>query len=313
MDRTKTLKLLKSLGISQEEEVSLTLNEVARQLESFNKVINIQPLIDSLNTLKQDFETKTTELVTNLDSKQSELNNLIKENDLKNETQISELTAEIAVLSARKIEIPDFAKQIKNTESKLTAMIDTAKILDSLQDEKEDEVLQGQFANFEKQIKDLKLQIQSHGGGSMNRQITVANVDFLKRYTDINLKAGSNIILSYSNNDTTKRTDLTISSSGGGGSVGGTVRQIQTLTVSSAIGTVSGTDQVYLANGGIQITMPDATASDTNLYTIKNIGVSSILINTVSAQTIDGQSTIIMPVRYTSIDLISDSANWEIT
>ncbi len=225
-------------------------------------------------------------------------------------TSIVELKNEIQKLQEP---LPDFGKQIKDVEIKLKAMIDTAKLLDSLQDEKEKEELQKQFVNFATEIKKIKLDFQLRGGGSMNRQITVANVDFLKRYTDINLIAGTNITLTYSNNDTTKRTDLRINSAGGGGSVSGTVRQIQTLTVSSAIGTLAGTDQVYLVNGGIQITLPDATANDTNLYTIKNVGTSSVLVNTVSAQTIDGQSTVVMPVQFTSIDLISDSVNWEIT
>ena len=66
-------------------------------------------------------------------------------------------------------------------------------------------------------------------------------------------------------------------------------------------------------NGTLTLTMPDATAGNTNLYTVKNVGSGVVTINTTSAQTIDGSSTIVMPVQFTSVDLISDTANWVIT
>jgi hypothetical protein len=54
-------------------------------------------------------------------------------------------------------------------------------------------------------------------------------------------------------------------------------------------------------------------AGNTNLYTIKNIGTSSVIIIPDGAETIDTQANIIMPVQFTSVDLISDSSNWNIT
>ena len=54
-----------------------------------------------------------------------------------------------------------------------------------------------------------------HGGGNANRNITVGgNSSTLSRYTDINIIAGSGASLSYVNNDTTKRLDLTITATG---------------------------------------------------------------------------------------------------
>ncbi len=143
----------------------------------------------------------------------------------------------------------------------------------------------------------------------MNRQIYINGADFLKKYTDYNIKAGSNVTITYVDNNATKKVDVTFSATGGGGSVGGTVRQIQTVGVSSTIGSLAGTDQVYLLNQGVQIVLP-TPVGDTNLYTIKNVSNSSILV----VGTIDDDATgVIMPVKYTSIDLISNNVSWDIT
>ena len=146
------------------------------------------------------------------------------------------------------------------------------------------------------------------GGGAMNRQNFIGGVDPLTKYTDINWKAGAGTTLTYANNDTTKKVDITITGSAGSG----ITRQIQTTTISSVMAGLSGVDQVTLANGGVAITLPTAI-SDTSLYTIKNIGVSSVLVATTGGETIDGNANIIMPIQYTSVDLISDGSNWGIT
>jgi hypothetical protein len=144
----------------------------------------------------------------------------------------------------------------------------------------------------------------------MNRQILIGGVDPLTRYTDINLKSGSNVTITYVNNNTTKKVDVTISSTGGGG--GGTVRSINNVSVDTAAGSTSGTDYVYLCSGTMTLTLPDAT-TNTNLYTVKNVGTGMIIINTTSSQTIDGGLTALLRVQYTSVDLISDTANWNVT
>lgn len=64
----------------------------------------------------------------------------------------------------------------------------------------------------------------SKGGGSQNRKITLNSVDPLTRYTDFNLIAGSVMGFSYANDDVNKRVNITLSSSGGGGS--GTVTSV---------------------------------------------------------------------------------------
>jgi len=147
------------------------------------------------------------------------------------------------------------------------------------------------------------------GGGNANRNILVGNnPSTLGRYTDLNLKAGTNITLSYTNNDNLKTTDLTITSSGGAG----TNRNISTVSVSSVVAAVASTDYVIIAGDGIKLTLPTAV-SNTNGYTFKNKAASSVLVVADGAETIDGSASILMPTQYTAVDLISDNANWHVT
>jgi hypothetical protein len=165
-----------------------------------------------------------------------------------------------------------------------------------------------------KKFPELRTEIMSRlserGSGNMNRNIAIGgNTSVLSKFTDINLKAGPNVTITYSNNQATKYTDITISATGGGGSVGGVVRSINTVNTSQTMGNTAGTDYVYLCNAGIKIDLPTASMN-TNLYTVKNVSNSSVLI----AGTIDGDvNGIIMPVQYTSVDLISNDTDWNIT
>ena len=128
-----------------------------------------------------------------------------------------------------------------------------------------------------------------------------------QRYTDLNIRPGTNITLSYQNNDNLKTTDVTISAAGGG-----TGRSISTVTVSSVLADTASTDIVVIAGAGIKLTMPTAVGND-NLYTIKNKSTSSILVDGDGSETIDGDANIILATQYVSVDLISDNANWHIT
>lgn len=62
------------------------------------------------------------------------------------------------------------------------------------------------------------LNVYKRGGGQANRNIQVDGVNVLTPWTDINLKSGSNASITATPNNTTHYTDITISSSGGGGS-----------------------------------------------------------------------------------------------
>ena len=168
---------------------------------------------------------------------------------------------------------------------------------------------QGALESIEKLRRDLMSRLANVGGGNANRNILVnSNPSVLGRYTDLNIKPGSNITLSYTNNDTLKTTDLTITGTG----AGGLTRSIATTSVSSVVGAVASTDYVVIASAGVKITLPTAVGNS-NLYTIKNTAASSVLVAADGAETIDGTNTILLSTQYTAVDLNSDSANWHIT
>ncbi len=80
-------------------------------------------------------------------------------------------------------------------------------------DAKAEEIIKKLTDEIKKVEKEFIFKLSQVGGGSMNRQIRVNGVDYLTKYTDINL-IGS--ITAVSNN-TTKRVDITFAGSSGGG------------------------------------------------------------------------------------------------
>lgn len=91
----------------------------------------------------------------------------------------------------------------------------------------------------------------------------------------------------------------------------GNITTISSVSVNTAAGSTAYTDYVYLASGTINVTMPTAVGN-TARYTIKNVGVGTVTINTTGGETIDGSLTAPLPVQYTSLDLVSDGTNWNI-
>ena len=148
------------------------------------------------------------------------------------------------------------------------------------------------------------------GNGNMNRNIAVAgNQSVLSMFTDINLKPGAGVTITYAPNLATNFTDITIAATGGGG---GITRQINNVSTPTVMDGTPGIDQVYLVSGTTTVTLPTAVGNE-NLYTVKNVGLGTVTVNTTGAETVDNDATVIMPVRYTSVDLISDGSNWNIT
>lgn len=100
----------------------------------------------------------------------------------------------------------------------------------------------------------------------------------------------------------------TWSASGGSG----IVRQTSIVSISSTFGAVAKTDYVAFANVGIALTLPTAIGN-VNLYTVKNVSSSSVVVLTTGGQTIDGSTNALLPVINQSIDFLSDNANWNVT
>lgn len=291
-----------------------TLDEVGKKINEVKKKIDFQPILDAVSNLKREIETNDAQQKKELDNRlislKAELITADKDNikgikDIRDEIQ--NIQTQIAdILSRKPAEIPDFAKQIRETETRMTDFINKIERYN-------DTDLQKEVDDLEKELKKLRAElltrINDRGGGNMNRNIAVGgNTSVLSKYTDVNIKPGSNITLTYSNNNASKYLDLTIASSGGAG----TSRSISTVAVSSVAAATAATDIVILASAGIKITLPTALGNN-NLYTIKNVGSSSIMIVGTGGETIDTAPNIIMPVQFTSVDLISDNINWNIT
>lgn len=163
---------------------------------------------------------------------------------------------------------------------------------------------------LEKLERDILSRFATFGGGNMNRNIAVGgNQSVLSMFTDINFKAGSGVTITYAPNLTTGFTDITIAANGTGT---GIVREINSVAVPTVMGNTAGTDYVYLVSGTTTMTLPTAVGNE-NLYTVKNVGNGVITIDTTGGQTIDNEATISMATRYTSVDIISDGSNWNIT
>ena len=301
-----------------------TLDDVNSQLDKFRKRIDLTPFIESLNKLKENLDKKEDEIEEKLESKSEELKSLLQNSDTFNQGRVSELEDEIEELEK------DVEELKKPEEDRITPVIEgmsnlEKRFIKSLKDEKDK--LVGDIAGVKlssetdltkevntllDKIDSLRMDMFSRlsrvGGGNANRQIFIGGADPLTRYTDINLKAGSGITLSYANNDATKKVDITFVSSGGAG----TTRSVTNTAVSSMVGSVTGTDYVVICTDGVAITLPPASGN-TNLYTIKNVAASSIAVLPNGAETIDADPNIILSTQYTAVDLISDGTNWNIT
>jgi hypothetical protein len=304
-----------------------TLDEVNNKLNSFKKNVDLKPLIEAVDKIKADFDAELGSLIDQFNEKSQQLADLSKSTGKEVSDQLPSIVSDISdlrsqilsvigtsnnTLGSLREEIKPFYKIESNLNKKLEDLKQEITDLDDrdlLNDEEKEKEIGDLKTLINKNRNELLNVIANKGGGSMNRKITFNGVDYLTRYTDINYKSGGTVSYTIRNNDQTKMVDVTISATGGSG---GSVREIDSVSINTLAGSTSGTDYAYLVSGTTQITLPTAI-SNTNLYTIKNVGTGVVTVATTSAQTIDGNLTITMPVQFTSIDLISDSANWNIT
>ena len=86
------------------------------------------------------------------------------------------------------------------------------------------------------------------------------------------------------------------------------------ISISASATAANGYNQLYtyLVSGTSTLTLPTAV-NNGNMYTVKNVGTGTVTIATTSSQTIDGSTSAVMKVRYTSLTLVSDGANWNVT
>lgn len=97
----------------------------------------------------------------------------------------------------------------------------------------------------------------------------------------------------------------------------GTLKSIQNLSTQTGNYNVSLTDSVILVNansGAVTISLPTAIGNNGFHLTVKKLNSSTNLVNITpyGTQTIDGLSPVSLLTQYTSLDIISDGANWNI-
>lgn len=300
-----------------------TIDDVYNQLEKFKKKLDFKSMLEALDNLETTLDQKIKGVTGLLNQETISLKELLTQRDEVSNEKIASVASNIGLLKnqldklteQKNTEIAELKKQTNDFETETNKTFKNIQV--NLIKLETDSTLSDQIRtlgeNSDTLRRELINRINHIGGGNMNRNIAIGgNTSVLSRYTDINIKAGANVTLTYSNNNTTKYLDLTIGSSGGGGSVGGTVRSINNISSSQTAGATAGTDFVYIATAGVALTLPTA-AANTNLYTVKNTAASSILIATTGGETIDTQANLILATQYTSVDLISDGTNWEIT
>lgn len=293
----------------EEKIVVPTLDKVNEEFDGFRKKIDFAPLTDAFEKLKTDIDNRENTSKQDLQTQLDTLKQQASDSRGLNKDRLAEISDNIvkvqekltAIANKKSQPIPDFAKQIADTENRLKELIDT--------DKYDDTEVKKTIIELEKSALQLRQDFNNRGGGSMNRKVTFNGVDYLTKYTDINYKAGTNVTFTVANNNQTKQVDVTISATGGGGG-GGITRSINNTAISLTAGNASTTDYVYICSGTLTITMPTA-AGNSNLYTIKNVGAGIVTVS--ASDTIDGSPTAIMPIQYTSIDLVSNSAAWVIT
>lgn len=72
------------------------------------------------------------------------------------------------------------------------------------------------------------------------------------------------------------------------------------------------TDSYIKCASATTLTLPTAVGNLLR-YVIKNTSTGSVVIGTTSSQTIDGISTYTLSVQYSSVEIWSDGANWNIS
>jgi hypothetical protein len=82
-------------------------------------------------------------------------------------------------------------------------------------------------------------------------------------------------------------------------------------------GTITTEDTMLVTTGGVTITLPDASTvgSGSVVYIKDRDGSASgdpITVDTQSAQTIDGLSSLLMDTDHESVTFLSDGSNWSV-
>lgn len=319
-------KLKKGL---KEKIQAKTLDDVNGQLRRVKESMNLEPLLAAIKDIDKNFDSRIKEVATALAEEVSRFDELSKTEREENTGKLAESSGlvesfkfELETLKTQKDkEMGDIIETLKGIPSlradNETTFNEIKTRLDALEvpEEEGPDLISPLKQEIEMVRTDLISRIKENHGDHANRNIAIGgNTSVLSRYTDINLKAGPNTTITYAYNDVTKYTDITLAATGGGGgSVTGIIRSVNNVAVNTAAGAVPGTDYVYLCGATLNLTLPTSIGNN-NLYTVKNTGAGIVTVLPTGAETIDGSANVILPIQWTSVDLISNnSGNWDIT
>lgn len=98
----------------------------------------------------------------------------------------------------------------------------------------------------------------------------------------------------------------------GSTTIGSSDRPVILVSINTVALAVTNTEYIYLIQNPVTLTLLTAIGN-TNKYNIKNVSSGTVTIATYSSQTIDDTpSSIQLPVKYSSLTLVSNGTNWVI-
>src|SRR3990167_1911071 len=211
-------------GLKQKIEAT-TLGEMNRQLEKLKKSLDFAPLFKSIEEIEKTLDEKIKQTSILVNNELGNLRTSLQHGDSALSSTVSELRKELESLKVQRMEIATLRERL-NTIPDVRQSIETAvaKIQIAMEeDEKHDEKeMEDMMQKCKEEVNKLRTELMSRmnnlpHGGNANRDIKIGGVSVLDLFTDINLKAGTNVTISYSKNQTTKYTDITFAATGGSG------------------------------------------------------------------------------------------------
>lgn len=256
MNRKQKLKKLLSRRVKEEPKKP---SQVVRKL-------NVSPLISVVEKVQRDVGANKNILSYMFDQKVDEVKGSFEKNVMRNREQLLTLLED---LNSVRGDVNLFNKSVEFIKSEQVGLRKLHEDLDNIQETIEfllEDTTAEDVRELTKALKELQEDIyfrinrvQQEGGGNMNRQVTIADVDVLTKYTDINFVAGSGMAITAASDNTTKKTDITFTVSGAGGTA--TETPVGTVDDSNVTFTVSNTPLYINMNGAIYYTGTGGFAS----------------------------------------------------
>ena len=245
------LKILHKL--SPDDAMGVTLGQAVKQIETFNKIINIQPVLDAVSNIEKAYSKKTDDLSKEVISEIAELKGLLQKEIRENaDKQIEEIKSSLSGFASTK-DVSLIKESFKERLFKVSKIQDS---VDTLSEDfkilkKGEEIIKLQEA-LDELRKDLISRMSNLGGGAPNQQINVNSSVMSTKYADFNFISDSVIEWSASDDDTNKRVNISASVITSGGAGG--------LSILAATGTINDSNKDFtfttepsaiIINGGL--------------------------------------------------------------